>query len=252
MRNIWKTLGVSTVLAVVALGSASGCRHSRTRAHDGALESTARAETKLSSEQLADVRIAFAGSLEKRGELTQALAAYEEAVRADPRRSDAHIRQGAILSQLGRFDEAGACFQKALQLRPKNADLFCDMGYCQFLQGKYDDAQMNLCQAVALQPGHERAHNNLGLVLAHQKRWDEALAQFVQAGCDESDARSNLAFVMALHGEIDNAVQVYRAAQSINPKSAAAQQGLQDLEALAKRGSQSKVVGTPVSAQVPQ
>ncbi len=158
---------------------------------------------------------------------------YQEAVKRDDKRADAFYHMGTVCAQLGRFDEATANFQKALTLTPGDANLFCDMGYCLLLQGRLDEARMNLRQAVVLEPNHERAHNNLGLALAHAGQRAEALAEFAKAGCDESDARCNLAFVMTLQGQRAAAKHEYRQALALNPASETAKKGLHELDAMA-------------------
>jgi Tfp pilus assembly protein PilF len=85
------------------------------------------------------------------------MAAYEEAVRLDPKRTDAMVRLALLHDEQGKFRESAEWYRKALQSWPGNADIFCNMGYSLYLQRRWTEAEMNLQQALALKPDHVRA-----------------------------------------------------------------------------------------------
>jgi tetratricopeptide (TPR) repeat protein len=87
----------------------------------------------------------------------------------------------------------------------------------------------------ALAPDHARAHNNLGLVLAHSGRTEDALAQFHKAGCNEADARANLAFAWTLEGRLPDARQQYKSALAADPSSAATRKEIKELDTVVSR-----------------
>jgi hypothetical protein len=91
---------------------------------------------------------------------------------------------------------------------------------------------MNLKQAIARDPKHLRAHSNLGLVLAHNARPEEAVAEFLKSGCDEADARENVAFVLTTERHWDEARGQYRLALQARPASESAQSRLKQLDTL--------------------
>lgn len=229
-------------LAVVTLGllGAAGCQHTgAAKRPESPAPSPVAAKPepapKLTGRQVADVQIAQGRSLEKQGELVQAAAAYQEALKRDPDRADAYLRLAIVNDKQGKFKESQELYLKALKGMPGNADVYCDVGYSLSLQQRWAEAEMNLRQAVALEPGHRRAHNNLGLVLAHQGRADEALAEFRRAGCSEADGHANLAFVCSLEKHLGEARQHYEHALAVDASSEAARKGLKELDSLPDR-----------------
>src|SRR5262249_20867213 len=130
----------------------------------------------LGARQAADVQVALGRSLELQGDCDQAMAAYQEAIKRDPKRTDVYLRLAVLHDYKGRFAESAAWYRKALQAWPANPPIYCDLGYSLYLQRRWAEAEMNLKQALALKPDSPRAHNNMGLVLAHTDPVDQARA----------------------------------------------------------------------------
>jgi superkiller protein 3 len=173
--------------------------------------------------------------MEKQGQFAQAMGAYEESVKQDPKRPDAHLRLAILLDQQGKFEVAQEHYKKALALQPGSADIYCCMGYSFYLQQRWGEAEMNLRQALALEPGQCRSHNNLGLVLAQTGKRQEALAEFRKGGCKESEAHANLAFVLALKRDLPDASAEYEHALAADPSLQVARKGLQEVKVLQAR-----------------
>ena len=117
-------------------------------------------------------------------------------------------------------------FARALKLAPKDAEILCDRGYGLYLRHRWADAEVMLKSALAAEPSLARAHANLALVLARQGDDPGALAEFARAGVDPSDARSNLALVMATEGRLEDSRREYTLALASKPGSARAKEGL--------------------------
>ncbi len=132
--------------------------------------------------QDANVQVALGRNAEIEGDLDTAMAAYNEALKNDPHRSDANQRLAVVHDRLGRFQESAGYYAKALTAAPGDAEIFCDKGYSFYLQRRWAEADMCLRQAISLKPRLARAHNNLGLLLARDGKFDEALAEFRAAG----------------------------------------------------------------------
>lgn len=194
---------------------------------------------RVSDRQAADVQVALGRTYEKHGRPDLAVAAYTDAVKRDPKRTDAYVRLAILNDREGKFKESAELYRKALQTSPGNADIFCDMGYSMYLQRRWAEAEMNLRQALALKPDHARAHNNLGLVLAHTDRAEEALAQFRKAGT-EAEAHLNLAFALTLDQHWDEARAQYELALAANPSLEQAKNGLRELDNLVAKTSRPK------------
>ncbi|MDE3158590.1 MAG: tetratricopeptide repeat protein, partial [Acidobacteriota bacterium] len=221
---------------LICLAGVAGCVHfDPPRPPTLTVAGSSLGESKLKSRQVADVQVALGRSLERQGETARAIAAYNEALRADPGRADAGLRLAMLYDKEGKFKEALPLYQKALAAYPGDPDIFCDMGYSLYLQGRLVEAEINLRQALALAPDKARAHNNLGLVLGCSDRSEEALTEFRRAGCSEADAQINLAFALTLENKWAEARKRYQMALAADASSAAARKGLQELEtALAK------------------
>jgi Flp pilus assembly protein TadD len=227
MRRTYKRL-VAGVM-VTGLGILAGCRSTPPG------QPPPEPPLRLSSNQVGDVQVALARTLEQRGELRQAIQCYAEAVRNDPTRADAWVRMGVLADKEGMFTESAEYYHRALTLRPHDADTYCNLGYGLYLQQRYDQAEAALRRAVALRPDHQRAQNNLGLVLARSGRGPEALDAFRRAGCSKADSHLNLAYGMTLNGDMAGARQQYELALACEPDCDAAQKGLRNLETLVAR-----------------
>ncbi|MFL5245756.1 MAG: tetratricopeptide repeat protein [Gemmataceae bacterium] len=246
-RSHWTTAGLFLVAgSVIAF---TGCQSmspaSRTQA--GATFSNDPVKP-LKAGQVADIQLGLGHSLEKQGDLEQAMAAYKEALRHDPKCAEAYLRLAILHDRQGQFNESEALYRGALALKPGDTEIFCDRGYSLYLQQCWAQAEMNLRQAIALQPRHNRAHNNLGLVLAHTGRIDECLAEFRKAGCTEADAQSNLAYVLALERHWNDAREHYEYALAMDANSPQAKRGLEELISLVSKANGTRPSSVPATA----
>lgn len=232
------------VLFAAALSCLAGCQYLGFQGGSGAAHTTQDGDVqKLSKRQRCDVQLSLGRSLETRGETEGAMRAYRDAAQTEPKRAESYWRLAVLNDRQGHVKDSEPLYRKALEADPGNADIFCDCGYSQYLQHRWAEAEANLRQALTLKPRHLRAHNNLGLVLAQTEREDEAVSEFQKAGCDESDARTNLAFVLTLNRNWDGAREQYQLALAAKPNSAAAKAGLDKLESVAAKDVAAKDAG---------
>lgn len=235
----WRCAGV---VALTALGGTSGCFTT------GVTESLPKGPLAVSSStptldnhQIADVQIAAAQVLEKRGDATGALAKYREALERDPQRTDATLRVAILLDKNGKFAEAQEAYRKALAARPDSADINCCYGYSLYLQEQFEEAEKFLRKAISLDADHARAHNNLGLLLAQTGRNDEALVAFRKGGCSEADARANIAFARTLQGDLGQAKEQYQRSLTLDPSAVATRKRLEELNTLSTRAEERRI-----------
>src|SRR5262245_59980274 len=231
--------------AALGLGLLAGCQLTSQSQVDGRGRPACpeSPQPHLSAAQVADLRLAFARTLEKRGDLAEAEAAYTEALNQDPSRNDTRLRLAVLSDRQAQFQKSEPLYREALTAEADNPDLHCSRGYSLYLQGRWEEAEQSLRRAVALRPDHARAHNNLGLVLSRTDRPDEALKEFQRAGCEPADAHANLAYGLTLAGDWPEARRHYQAALALDPKSPHARKGLQNLNALIKKaGSDVRLV----------
>lgn len=227
----------SAVLVAVALCGLPGCHLSDFRFGEKLANASASGKGKppLSDQQVADVQLSLARTLEAQGEIDAAMDAYRTAIEKEPKRSTGYWRMAVLNDRQGNAAQSAKLYREALKLDPKNADIYGDYGYSLYLQRRWAEAEDQLRKALALSPKNRRAHNNLGLLLAQTERFDEALGEFRSAGCSEDDAHINLAFVAMLNQRWDQARDEFQRALDANPASEAARAGREKLDALLAR-----------------
>jgi len=95
-----------------------------------------------------------------------------------PLRIRMHIRYGYVVSHaLGDHAEALAAYQLALKRDPKNTSALNNIGHEYHLRDQLDKAEAFYRKALGVDPAHVLASRNLVGLLLHLKRSDEAFAQ---------------------------------------------------------------------------
>lgn len=133
------------------------------------------------------------------GRTADAVASYEDALRADPTltelrgRIDA-LRFKALEDQVGvarkardggRFDEAVAAYQRAIAASPQSGFLYRELAAVEQSAGKPDDALAHVQQAATLDPYDARAHVLAGEILEGQRQYAQAIAEYEAAAAIE-------------------------------------------------------------------
>lgn len=94
---------------------------------------------------------------------TEAIDEYKNAVEAKPEYFDAHVTLGVVSSMLSRYDEAIDAFKKAVKIKPKNAEAFYNLGNIYMEVERYKEAAGAFEKAIELRPELAEAHYNLGI-----------------------------------------------------------------------------------------
>ncbi|HEV3272241.1 MAG TPA: tetratricopeptide repeat protein [Candidatus Methylacidiphilales bacterium] len=139
--------------------------------------------------------------LERKGEISEAMEQYEEALRLKPDYAEAHNNLGIAFAQMGRIPEAIAQFEHALRLDSHDADAHCNLGTAFLQTGHLSEAIEQYGQALEFKPDDVGAHNNLGVALKQAGGLAEAITQYEEAlriDPNYADARNNLARAQAL------------------------------------------------------
>ena len=193
--------------------------------------------TRVSEEDVARSEFAAANSrlAEERGDVEGAKEMYHEAIRINPRNSDAFWRLALLHIREKEFDLATAAFEKALEADAQNPALCSDFGYHLYLAGDLERAEYYLRNTVRLSPSDKRACNNLGLVLAARGKDEESLAAFLDAGCSEAEAQSNLAIAQLLRLDSSTASESLKASLSLDPTNQRAMSAMQQLASFEER-----------------
>ena len=173
-----------------------------------------------------DGYVALGDSLAEQGEHDEAMKAYEEALRRNPKHADTHHAMGVLLfEQADEADEeqqkqayaaARSRFEQRLAIEPKSAEAHHYVAVAAHHEGDLDKARKHYEHVLKTDPNHDQAKLNLALVLAHKdgdlaaaiRHWNEI------AALDSSHvrARSNLARVAIEKKQYNEAVRHWLAA----------------------------------------
>lgn len=202
--------------------------------------------------------VSAAVSKVQRGDVAEAVAMLERAVRSNPRDFVALNDLGVVLEQIGRIDAALARFGQALELCPDNpriwmnlasarmsarqwepavaayrraivlddrsAPAWSELGVALVQLGQDRDAEDACREALALRPGWREGVVNLATVLCAVGRFDEAQSE-IQAILNEDDSWvagwRKLASLHSATGDLALAEQAHRRALHLEPASAA-------------------------------
>lgn len=181
------------------------------------------------------------------GELPDAIAEFQAALRIRPDYAEAHYNLGNALALLpNRMPEAIAEYQAALRYAPKLVEAHYSLGNALAqMPGRLPDAINEYQAALRIRPNYVYAHNNLGTALARTPgRLPEAIAEFetaVRLRPDYADAHNNMGNALAeTPGRLPDAIAEYQTALRIEPGHPKAHINLGD--ALAQTGRMSEAI----------
>jgi tetratricopeptide (TPR) repeat protein len=240
-----KTQGLPAMAAIVAAMAIglSGCQAisnilpDRSKSNNTAASpfGASEASEPITKKQQADVQMALGRTLERDGNLDEAIKIYEDVVQKDSKRTDVYVRLAVVHDMKGNAAGAEKFYQTALKKDPKNAETRCDLGYSYYLQSRWSEAETSLKKAIELKPNLARAHTNLGLVYARKGENAKALKEFKLAGCSEAESHSNLGYALMLMEQWPEAQREFQQDLDTNPQSKPAQAGLATLRAITSR-----------------
>jgi len=115
----------------------------------------------------------------------EALAAFKECLKLDPKNVKAEDNLGLSHQALGHTAEALTAFRNAIvwqaQLLRKNSGPFIDMGILLLEQNKVEEAVAYLSEAVEISPEESRAHEQLGKAYSRQNDLERAQVELEKA-----------------------------------------------------------------------
>jgi tetratricopeptide (TPR) repeat protein len=159
----------------------------------------------------------------------EAVQAYSEAAKLQPKDPEPHLSAGAILEKQNDLPGAEREYQAALAVAPNSADALIGLANVYMQSKRLPQAEAALRQYLALDPKNGPARVQLGRVLEAEGKHTEAAAQ-LQQGLelvpDDLNARRDLAFSYANSGKYDKAEALYRALVAKAPNDAELHYGL--------------------------
>jgi len=198
------------------------------------------------------IRNDYATTLLSVGQVDEAVAQYQEALRRAPNYAPArktlglitqhrlrvelensqidlaahpndpavHISYAQLLADMGRRGEAIAQYGLALHLDPNNPGAHYNLANLLAESGRAPEAISHYTAAAHLAPNDARIKINLGNLFLQQARWDNAIAAYTEAlRIDPSsfEAHNNLAIALAARGEFAQAASHLREAVHLKP-----------------------------------
>ncbi len=151
----------------------------------------------------------------------EATAAFQAAIKLDPRFAWPHDGLGAVLTQLHQPNEAIAEFQAAIKLDPKYAEPHNGLGIVLAdLLDRPNEAIAEYQTAIKLDPKSALPHNNLGNALADLHRSDEAIAEYqtaIKLDPKLATPHRNLGLLLRDLGRNDEANTEFARATALDP-----------------------------------
>jgi len=168
---------------------------------------------KLRGDYLAShVNVAFAYNVA--GKNDKAEASFRKALALDPNNVAVHLNLGMLLGEQSRLDEAEDTFRRALKVDPNSAVAAYNLGV--ILAAKHPPEALKWCRmAYRLRPDEPKYGYTYAYYLYQNGDADKAvnvLEGMVNRQIPYSDAYALLAALHQRRGELDKAVEVYRAA----------------------------------------
>jgi len=141
----------------------------------------------------AEMHMMMAGELVRRGDHTNAIAQYREAIRLNPNLPGVHFELAEQLrasSDPKLNAQAADEFKAALQVNPYDEGAWRELGEMQAAKGDFQGAQQDYKKALALRPNDADAETDLAIALISLNRSNEALPLLERA---EKDDPTNMA-----------------------------------------------------------
>ena len=138
------------------------------------------------------------------------------------------LRAGMANERTGNYPAAVKAYERGLAVEPENVELLNSLGFALFQQGKSKEAVVALEKAIAIDPKHAKAHNNLALAAIDSGEIEVAEAHYRESLAIKPQPAiyNDLGFVLERQGLTDEAVEAYRKALELDPKSATAHYNL--------------------------
>ena len=154
------------------------------------------------------------------GQLEEARAFYENALKIKENHFDALQLLGALSGQSGQHEQASHFLKKALQINPLHAACHSNLGNVLRELKQFEDALASLDRAIELKPNFAQAYSNRGAILKELNRIEESLASCHQAIAIDpqfAEAYSNLGATLKDLNRIEEALENYNKAIALKP-----------------------------------
>jgi len=160
------------------------------------------------------------GGLLESAKPEDAIAAFQQAAKLDPKNPEPHVEAGALLEKQQKLGDAEMEYRQALNVAPDSADALAALSNLYMREKRFGDAQASLKRLVELRPNDAGAHFQLGRMLAIAGNNEGAISE-IETGLkfDPADHRAqrDLADLDAESGKYDQAAQMYATLLNSSP-----------------------------------
>jgi serine/threonine-protein kinase len=212
-------IGDQPVRALVLLANALE-RASPGSSNAGALRVARLAQQRAPGDLYANHQLAGALDDQAPPRLDEALRYFTTAVALRPRSAAARMNLGYALERKGNLNDAVVAYEESLHLKPDFALAYLNLGNALQRQGKLDKAIESFHESIRLDPSDSLAHYDLGNALVRSDRPDEAIPAYraaLRIKPDFAKAQSNLGIALVDAGELGEAITAYQEALHITP-----------------------------------
>lgn len=160
---------------------------------------------------------------------SEAIQSFCQAIELNPNDSDGYHNLGIAQSENNLWDEAIHSFSSAIKLKSNNPEMYFNLGIAQLHLKKLPEAEVAFSRATELNPYYIEAYFNLGVIYADVKMLDEAIEHFCRAielSPQFYEAYNNLGAVLRLNNQLDEAEDCLRRAIELKPDYAKAYNNL--------------------------
>jgi len=172
--------------------------------------------------------------LQFRGDLTDAIACYQDALRIEPENAAARNSLGAALLMEDRVPQAIDQFRQTLLIDPTYLNARYNLARALAISGNLDGAAQAYRTFLETKPDDAGAQAGLGTIEFLQHHYTEALRHFQEAARlnpDDADIQTNLGTLLAINGDLPGAIQAFETALRIDPDHKAARANLEKARA---------------------
>ena len=115
---------------------------------------------------------------------SEAIQAFNEALKVDTENSKAWYKKGRALSRLKKYNEAIKCYDEAIRINPEDSDAWYNKGCC--LDRNHEMAIQCYDEVIRINPEDSDAWYNKGVALRQLKKMEEAAKCFEKSKSFES------------------------------------------------------------------
>ncbi len=160
---------------------------------------------------------------------SEAVQAFSEAARLQPKDPEPHLSAGAVLEKQKDWPGAEREYKAASALAPQSAGALLGLANVYMQDKRLPQAEDTLRRYVALNPKNAPPQTELGRILEAEGKHADAVAQLqqgLQLAPGDAAAQRDLAFAYANLGKFDKAEAIYRALLAKTPNDAELHYGL--------------------------